>query len=168
MDAAETRFAVSDSWVSTKAPICGKSQRLSLFSERHQQERRGSCYWSTSSPRLPLRTGWSVLICCPIRVMLFNTHTPPTHVSYYCRVCSCLPVLLTPLGGLPSCQLLPPNTNTKTGIIVWAGWSILFKIQYQFSLTENILNQHICTVYCYSKVMTGFLSEFPLAVWLTK
>ena len=56
-----------------------------------------------------------------------HTHTHPTYLSYYCRVCSCLPVLLTPLDGLPSCQLLPPNTNTKTGI-VWAGWSILFKI----------------------------------------
>lgn len=117
MDAADTRFAVSDSWVSTKAPICGKSQRLSLFSEHHQQD-VAAVNWSTSSPRLPLRTGWSVLICCPIRVMVFNTHTPPTHLSYYCRVCSCLPVLLTPLDGLPSCQLLPPNTNTKTGIIV--------------------------------------------------
>lgn len=80
MDAAETRFAVSDSWVSTKAPICGKSQRLSLFSGRHQQEGSGSCYWSTSSPRLPLRTGWSVLICCRIRVMLFNTHTHTPHL----------------------------------------------------------------------------------------
>lgn len=62
--------------------------RDSLFSERHQQEGRGSRYWSTSSPRLPLRMGWSVLICGPIRVTLFNTHTPPTHLSYYCRVCS--------------------------------------------------------------------------------
>lgn len=100
---------------------------------------------------------------------------PPTHTTPL--TCSCLPVLI-PLDGLPSCQLLLPNTNTKTGIIVWAGWSILSKIYYQSSLTQTGLcnifaymlqqNQHICTIDFYSKVMTGFLREFPLAIRLTK
>lgn len=32
MDAADTRFAVSDSWVSTKAPVCGrKSETQSVL-----------------------------------------------------------------------------------------------------------------------------------------
>lgn len=78
MDAADTRFAVSDSWVSTKVPVCGKSQRLSLFSEHHQQEGHGSCYWSSSSPRLPLTMGWGVLFCSVVPSDLcFLTHTRP-------------------------------------------------------------------------------------------
>lgn len=126
MDAADTRFAVSDSWVSTKVPVCGKSQRLSLFSEHHQQEGHGSCYWSSSSPRLPLTMGWGVLFCSVVPSDLcFLTHTrppspppsPPAHTHNPTHLLLCLPVL-TPLDGLPSCQLLLPNTNTKTGIIV--------------------------------------------------
>ena len=170
MDAADTRFAVSDSWVSTKAPVCGKSQRLSLFSEHHQQEGHGSYYWSSSSPRLPLTMGWGVLFCCPIWIMLFNTHmaSPPPPHTPSTHLLLCLPVLLTPLDGLPSCQLLPPNANTKTGSLFEQAEVYYPKYITPVLQRKNILNQHICTIYFYSKVMTGFLREFLLAIRLTK
>lgn len=158
-----------------------ESQRRSLFSEHHQQEGHGSCYWSTSSPRLPLTMGWGVLICCPIWVMLFNTHRAsspcPTHTPLTCSsvylsfsppwmdflLVSCF--LLTFL--LVSCFLL---TQTQKQASLFEQAEVYYP-KYTISPVlqrKNILNQHICTIYFYGKVMTVFLSEFSLAVWLTK
>ena len=89
-------------------------------------------------------------------------HTPSTHLLL------CLPVLLTPLDGLPSCQLLPPNANTKTGSLFEQAEVYYPKYITPVLQRKNILNQHICTIYFYSKVMTGFLREFLLAIRLTK
>lgn len=160
-----------DSWVSTQAPVCGKSQRRSLFSEDHQQEGHGSCYGSTSSPRLPLTMGWAVLICCPIWVRLFHTHRAsspcPTHTPL---TCSSVYLSFSPPWMdflLVSCFLL---TQTQKRASLFEQAEVYYP-KYTISPVlqrKNILNQHVCKIYFYSKVMTGFLSEFSLAVRLTK
>ena len=170
MDAADTRFAVSDSWVSTKAPVCGKSRDSVCFQNIINRKDMAAITGPAHHQGSLLQ--WAGVFYSVVPSDLcFTTntwppppppHTPSTHLLL------CLPVLLTPLDGLPSCQLLPPNANTKTGSLFEQAEVYYPKYITPVLQRKNILNQHICTIYFYSKVMTGFLREFLLAIRLTK